>query len=56
LIIGVFYVVIDTQMIIHRTENGIYDVFSDAKHLLLDLFKIFIEIIKLLSKEEKKKK
>jgi hypothetical protein len=48
-------VVIDTQIIIHKTENGIFDVFTDAKQLLLDLFKIFIEILKWLAKQQKKK-
>lgn len=41
-------------MIIHRTESGIYDVFSDAKMLFLDLVKIFIEILKILSSKKKK--
>lgn len=54
LFIGVLYVIVDTQMIIHRTESGIYDVFSDAKLLFLDLVKIFIEILKILSSKKKK--
>jgi len=55
LLVGILYVVIDTQIIIHKTENGIYDTFTDAKQLLIDLFKIFIEIMKLLMSEKKKK-
>ena len=54
LFIGVLYVIVDTQMIIHRTESGIYDVFSDAKLLFLDLVRIFIEILKILSSKKKK--
>ena len=54
LFIGVLYVIIDTQIIIHRTEYGIFDVFSDAKHLIFDMFKIFMEIMKILGKHKKK--
>ncbi len=55
LIIGCLYVIVDTQIIIHKTENGIFDVFTDAKELFVDLIKIFIEILKLVSKDNKKK-
>jgi len=55
LIVGILYVIIDTQIIINKTENGIYDTFTDAKQLLIDLFKIFIEIMKLLMSDKKKK-
>jgi hypothetical protein len=41
---------------IHRAENGIFDVYIDAKQLLIDLFKIFIEIVKILAKDKKKEK
>ena len=40
---------------IHKAENGLFDVYSDAKHLFLNFVKITIEIMKILSKEEKKK-
>lgn len=50
------YVIIDTQLMIHKAENGVFDVYTDAKQLLLDLFKIFIEIFKLLAQNDKKKK
>ncbi len=55
LAIGVLYVILDTQIIIHKTEAGIFDVFTDAKELFVDLVKIFIEIMKLLMKDKKKK-
>jgi hypothetical protein len=42
-------------LIIYKTENGRFEVYSDAKHLLIDLFKIFIEIVKLLGKDKKAK-
>ena len=54
--LGVLYVIIDTQIMIHKAENGVFDTFTDAKHLLFDLFKIMMEIMKILSKEKKEKK
>jgi hypothetical protein len=56
LVISVLYVIVDTQLIIYRTENGLFDVFTDAKELLIDMFKIFVEIMKLLATEKKEKK
>jgi FtsH-binding integral membrane protein len=55
LVIGILYVILDTQIIVQKTELGVYDTFTDAKQLLIDLFKIFIEIFKLLASEKKKK-
>jgi hypothetical protein len=52
----VLYVIIDTQIIIKKTECGIFDVFTDAKELIFDIFKIFIEIVKILLQEKKKNK
>lgn len=54
--IGVLYVIIDTQVIIHRTEYGVFDVYSDAKKLIFDMFKIFIEIVNILGSKKKKNK
>jgi len=56
LAVGILYVVIDTQMIIYKTENGEYDTFGDAKELFLDFIKILFEIIKILSSLQKEKK
>ena len=56
LVIGVLYVIFDTQIIIHRTEQGIFDPFTDAKHLFLDLIKIFIKIVQILNANKKEKK
>lgn len=53
LIMGCLYVIVDTQIIIHKTENGIYNVFTDAKELFLDFVKIFCEIMKVMSKKKK---
>jgi hypothetical protein len=50
-------VILDTQVIIFKAEAGAFEPFVDATNLFTDLFKIFIEIIKLLmSNSEKKKK
>ena len=54
LVLGILYVVIDTQIMIARSLVR-KDVFTDAKILFVDFVKIFIEILKLLNKEEKKK-
>jgi FtsH-binding integral membrane protein len=56
LAVGILYVVIDTQMIIYKTENGEYDTFGDAKELFVDFIKILFEIIKILSSLSKEKK
>ena len=54
LVVGVLYVIIDTQMIIHRAENGVFEVFSDAKELFVDFVKIFLEVLKLFSNKKKR--
>jgi hypothetical protein len=38
---------------IHKAENGLFDVFTDAKHLFLDFVEITIKIMQLLSKKKK---
>lgn len=55
LIIGMLYVIIDTQLMIHKTENGLNEPYEDARQLFYDLVKILIEIMKILGKKEKKK-
>ena len=45
-------------MMIHKTENGRFEVFTDSKELFIDFVKIFIEIVNILAKlngGEKKK-
>jgi hypothetical protein len=54
LIMGCLYVIVDTQVIIHKTENGIYNVFTDAKELFLDFVKIFFEVMKVMLKKKEK--
>lgn len=55
LFIGILYLIFDTQLIIRKTESGTFEVYKDAKHLLIDLFKIFIEIAKILLKKEEER-
>lgn len=55
LIIGVLYVVIDTQLMINKFENGISEPYEDARNLFYNFVKIFIEILKLLKALEKLK-
>lgn len=54
LVLGTLYVVIDTQLMIHKAENGVFEPYEDARQLFLDLVKLTIEIIKILGKEKKK--
>lgn len=56
LAIGILYVIIDTQIIIHKTENGKFEVFRDAKELFVDFIKIMIEILSIMSKLSGEKK
>lgn len=56
LFIGVLYVIIDTQIMIFKAENGIYDAFEDARQIFVDLVRIAIHIMVLLSKDNDSKK
>ena len=61
LYVGLFvfmgYVVFDTQLIIHRCEQGGYqDSYKDAANLFIDLVAIFIRILIILMKDSKKKR
>jgi FtsH-binding integral membrane protein len=58
LFVSVLYVVIDTQIIINKTEQGRFELFKDAKELFIDFIKIMIEVLNIISKlsEDKKKK
>jgi FtsH-binding integral membrane protein len=53
--LGALYVIIDTQIMISKAEMGRYDIWTDAKELFIDLFKLFIEISKILAKKSKDK-
>lgn len=55
-VIGSLYVIVDTQLIIFKASSGVFEPFVDALNLFYDLFKIFIEIVKLLSSNNDKKK
>lgn len=56
LILGVIYVIIDTQIMIFKAENGIYDAYEDARQIFVDLARIAIHIMVLLSKDSENKK
>jgi FtsH-binding integral membrane protein len=56
LIIGILYVVVDTQLMIKKFENGLTEPYEDARQLFYDLVRIFIEILKILGSSEKKEK
>lgn len=56
LIVGSLYIVVDTQLMINKTESGIFEPYEDARSLFYNLAKIFIRIVVLLSKNEKNKK
>jgi FtsH-binding integral membrane protein len=53
LILSILYIIIDTQIMIKRSEVR-KDVFTDAKILFVDFVQMFIEILKLLDKDDKK--
>ena len=55
LVVGILYVIIDTQLMIFKFENGICEPYEDARHLFYDLVKILFEIMKLLAKSKEKK-
>ena len=55
-IIGSLYIIVDTQLMINKAENGVFEPFEDARSLFYNLVKIFIRIIVLLSKDKKNKK
>ena len=55
-ILGILYVITDTQNIIYRSKNGQCDAVIDAKFLFVDLVKIFYKIYEHLQKKDKEKK
>lgn len=56
LIVGILYLIVDTQLMINKAENGIIEPFEDARHIYYDLLKIFIRIVVLLLQEKKEKR
>jgi len=56
IIIGCVYVIIDTQIIIFKAQSGAFEPFIDATGLFIDLFNIFVKILKLMAKKKKGKK
>ena len=56
LVVGVLYIIVDTQLMINKAEQGIFEPYEDARHLYYNLLRVFLEIISLLSKESKKKR
>ena len=55
-ILGILYVITDTQNIIYRTKSSACDAVRDAKLLFVDLVKIFYHIYEYLQKKDKDKK
>jgi len=52
LVIACIYVIVDTQLMIHKAENGVYEPYEDARQLYLDFVKIFLELIKIFGKKK----
>jgi hypothetical protein len=55
ILVGSLYIICDTQIMIYKAENGTFEPYHDARQIFYDCVKIFIEITKLLSKDNKKK-
>ena len=55
-ILGLLYVVTDTQSIIYRSKNYESDAVTDAKFLFVDLVKIFYKLYEYMQKKDKEKK
>ena len=55
-ILGILYVIIDTQSIIYRSKNSTSDAVNDAKMLFVDLVKIFYKLYEENMKKDKEKK
>jgi len=49
------YVMFDTQLIIEKASSGEYDVVWDSLELFLDFVNIFVRLVIILSKDNKKK-
>ena len=55
-ILGMLYVVTDTQSMIYRAKNNRSDAITDAKFLFVDLVKIFYKLYEYMQKKDKEKK
>ena len=55
-ILGMLYVVTDTQNIIYRSKTSQNDAVMDAKLLFIDLVKIFYQLYEYMQKKDKDKK
>ncbi len=55
-ILGLLYVVTDTQSMIYRSKNYSSDAVTDAKLLFVDLVKIFYKLYEYMQKKDKEKK
>ena len=57
MIMAVGYIIVDTQHIIHKANNGMYEnTLTDAKMLFVDFAGLFIKILVNLMKEKEKEK
>ena len=55
IILGVFYVISDTQYIIYRAKSSQTDAITDAKMLFIDLLEIFYHIYENLQNKDEDK-
>ena len=56
LFITCLWIIFDTQVIVEQSENGDRDVPNHAMELFIDLFELFIKLLRLLESLENKKK
>lgn len=56
IVVGLLYVIVDTQMMIHKAESGRIEPFEDARQLFYDLVQLFLRILSLLLEKEKNEK
>jgi FtsH-binding integral membrane protein len=56
ILVGILYLIVDTQLMINKAENGMIEPFEDARQIYYDLLKIFVRIVVLLLKDKKEKK
>ena len=60
LLLVCMFIIYDTQLIVERAERGIKDVPSDTLKLFMDLFELFIKILRILMEmkdnEDRKKR
>jgi len=56
IVVGILYVIVDTQMMIHKAESGRFEPFEDARQLFYDLVQLFLRILSVLLEKDKNEK